>query len=199
MAWIAADPETRFEIWLKKDYSSRLDYDKELRRRIANDQEGRWPEQPLSGADRQAYQKHVRRVRTDFPGLPKIVEQADDYWLPRYPAGLANHRTMSLVDQYTHIYDVYSWMSHPRLIGLQAFWDFRPQYTVVHAQEVGDPSHDPLHMGQLIVGQGLLIGSIATGFPDVNEVVSVLSSNAGLASDVRADSSLSRSVRAAFA
>jgi hypothetical protein len=25
MAWIAADPDTRFDIWLKKDYSSRLD------------------------------------------------------------------------------------------------------------------------------------------------------------------------------
>lgn len=185
MAWIAADPETRFEVWLKKDYGSRLDYDKKLRRRIANDKEGRWPEQPLADEDRAAYRKHVRKVQTDFPGLPRMFEQADHYWLPCYPAGLANHRTMSLVDQYTHIYDAYSWMSHPRLLGLQAFWDFRPQWTVVHAQEVGDHSHDPLHMGQLLVGQGLLIASMATGCPDVNEVIDVLDSNANLASDVR--------------
>jgi hypothetical protein len=41
---------------------------------------------------------------------------------PDYPAGLAHRRSMSFVNQYTHIYDTYSWMAHPRLIGLQAFW-----------------------------------------------------------------------------
>lgn len=185
MAWIAADAETRFEVWLKKDYSARLDYDKELRRRIAMNKAGRWPEQPLADRDRMAFQKHVRKVQADFPGLPKMFEQADDYWLPRYPADLANHRTMSLVDQYTHIYDAYSWMSHPRLVGLQSFWNHRPQWTVVHAHEVGDRSHDPLHMGQLLVGQGLLIEAMSRGGAGVDEVIDVLRSNADLAREVR--------------
>ena len=94
-----------------------------------------------------------------------MFQQADDHWLPLYPANLANHRAMSLVDQYVHIYDPYSWMSHPRLIGLQAFWDFKRQWTVVHAEEVRSVDHDPLHMGQLLAGQGLLIAAMATGTP----------------------------------
>jgi hypothetical protein len=185
LAWIAADPGARFDVWLKKDYSSRLDYDKKLRARIASGTTGRWPEQPLADEDRVAYRKHVRRVQADFPGLPKMFEEADAYWLSRYPAGLANRRAMSFVDQYTYIYDAYSWMAHPRLIGLQAFWDFRPQWTVVHAQEIPDTQHDPLHMGQLLAGQGLLIAAMATGTPDVSDVITMLDSNAGLASLVK--------------
>jgi hypothetical protein len=114
-----------------------------------------------------------------------MCKEADDYWLSRYPAGLANQRSMSFADQYTHIYDPYSWLSHPRLIGLQSFWDFQPQWTVVHAEEVGDPAHDPLHMGQLLVAQGVLVAAMASGCPNVDEAIDVMNSNAGIARDVR--------------
>jgi hypothetical protein len=89
------------------------------------------------------------------------------------------------VDQYTYIYDYYSWMAHPRLMGLQAFWDFRPQLTVVHAEETGVRSHDPLHMGQLLAGHGLLISAMAAGMLGVDEVIEPINSNAELARLVR--------------
>jgi hypothetical protein len=73
----------------------------------------------------------------------------------------------------------------PRLIGLQSFWDFQPQWTVVHAEEVGDPAHDPLHMGQLLVAQGVLVAAMASGCPNVDEAIDVMNSNAGIARDVR--------------
>jgi hypothetical protein len=164
---------------------ARPNYDKKLRARIAAAKEGRWPEQPLPDDDRVAYRRHVREVVGDAPGLPNMCKEADDYWLSRYPAGLANQRSMSFADQYTHIYDPYSWLSHPRLIGLQFFWDFQPQWTVVHAEEVGDPAHDPLHMGQLLVGQGVLVAAMASGCPNVDEAIDVMNSNAGIARDVR--------------
>jgi uncharacterized protein DUF5677 len=178
LAWIGADPEARFDVWLKQDYRSRLDYDREVRSRLAKGTEARWAEEPLSDADRAAYRRHVRRVQADMPGVPKMCEQADEQWLSLYPAGLAGHRSMSFVDQYTYIYDYYSWMAHPRLIGLQAFWDFRPQWTVVHAEETGVHSHDPLHTGQLLAGHGLLISAMATGMPDLDEVIELINSNA---------------------
>jgi hypothetical protein len=185
MAWIAADPDARFEVWLKKDYSSRLDYDKERRRRIDAGEERRWAEPPLADADRAAYTQLVRRVAGDLPGLPKLFKQADDYWLARYPAGLADHPSMSLLRLYEDVYDSYSWLSHPRLTGLQSFWDPGRQWVVVHAQETDSYDHDPLHMGQLLVGLGLLIASMAWGCADVDEVVDVLNSNAQLALAVR--------------
>lgn len=185
LAWIAADPDARFEVWLKKDYISRMAYDRKVRQRIAEDKEGRWSEQPLAADDVAAYARLVGRVRPKFPKAEDMFREADEYWLSRYPAGLAGHRSMSFVDQHEHIYDKYSWLSHPRLTGLQAFWDFHPQWTVVHGEEVGDHDHDPLHMGQLLVGQGLLISAMATGTPDVDEVIGVLDSNAGLAQLVR--------------
>ncbi len=185
MAWIAADPDGRFDIWLKKDYRSRLDYDKEAARQNRWERRGPVARGALSDEDRAAYRQHVRRVQADFPGQPKMFEQADEYWLPRYPAGLANHRAMSLVSLYTHVYDAYSWMSHPRLTGLQAFWDFQPQWTVVHAQERAGLEHDPLHMGQLLVGLGMLIAALGWASADPDEVVDVLNSNAELARHVR--------------
>ena len=86
---------------------------------------------------------------------------------------------------YTHVYDAYSWMSHPRLTGLQAFSDFQPQWTVVHAQERAGLEHDPLHMGQLLVGLGMLIAALGWASADPDEVVDVLNSNAALARHVR--------------
>lgn len=169
LAWIAADPPTRFDVWLKHDYRKRLDLDKKVRDRLAKGTEARWAEQPLSDADRAAYLKHVRRVNADMPGLRNLCQQADDHWLSRYPAGLADHRSMSFVDQYTYIYDYYSWMAHPNLTGLQAFWDLGAQWTVIHAEETVDDEddHDPLHMGQLLGGHGLLVSAMATGAPRV--------------------------------
>jgi hypothetical protein len=181
LAWIGAAPETRFDVWLKHDYRKRLDYDKKVRERLAKGTPSRWAEQPLSDADRAGYRRLVRRVNADVPGLKKMCQQADDHWLSQYPAGLANHRSMSFVDQYTYIYDYYSWMAHPNLIGLQAFWDLRPQWTVVHAEETADRDHDPLHMGQLLAGHGLLIAAMATGSPRVDEVIELLDANAQLA------------------
>jgi hypothetical protein len=184
-AWIAAEPEARFEVWLKKDYISRMAYDRDVRQRIAEGKESRWPEEPLAAEDVAAYERLVSRVKPKFPRAQAMFEQADEYWLPRYPAGLADHRSMSFVSQYRHIYDAYSWLSHPRLTGLQAFWDFQPQWTVVQAQEVGDYDHDPLHMGQLLVGHGVLISAMATGSPGVDEVMGALDDNAALAASVR--------------
>jgi hypothetical protein len=185
LAWIAADPESRLEVWLKRDYKGRLKHDSEVRDRLATSTEPRWPEQPLPDADRAAFARHVQRVKEDLPRVKPMCKAADDYWLSRYPAGLANHRSMSFVDQYTHIYDTYSWMAHPRLIGLQAFWELGPQWTVVHAEETSDRPHDPLHMGQLLAGHGLLIAAMATGTPRVDDVIEVMSSNAELAALVR--------------
>src|SRR3954453_17078786 len=44
MGWIAVDPETHFDIWLKQDYSARLDYDKAVRKRLASEEGTRWRE-----------------------------------------------------------------------------------------------------------------------------------------------------------
>jgi hypothetical protein len=41
---------------------------------------------------------------------------------PDYPAGLAQPPEHVVREPVTHIYDTYSWMAHPILIGLQAFW-----------------------------------------------------------------------------
>jgi hypothetical protein len=186
LAWIGADSEARFPIWLKKDFQSRLDYDKKVRKRLTSGTESRWSEQPLSDEDRAAYRAHVRAVGRDLPGLPQMAIEADQHWLSRYPAGLANSRTMSFVDQYEHIYDAYSWMAHPRLTGLQAFWDFLPQWTIVRTHEVGDRAHDPLHMGQLLVGHGVLMSSLIRGVPSMAHVLEALSRNADLAEAARA-------------
>jgi hypothetical protein len=180
MAWIAAEPDVRFEVWLKKDYMSRMAYDRTVRQRIADNVEGRWPERPLASDDVAAYERLVSRVTGKFPRAEDMFKEADEYWLSRYPAGLADHRSMSFANQHEHIYDKYSWLSHPRLTGLQAFWDFQSQWTVVHAGEVDEHDHDPLHMGQLLVGQGLLISAMATGTPNVSDVVELMNSNAGL-------------------
>ena len=126
LAWIAAAPDERFEVWLKKDYMGRLAYDRAVRERLAASKDARWLEEPLTDEDVAAYTRLVSRVKGSFPRTKEMFDQADSYWLPRYPAGLADQRSMSLVDQYTHIYDVYSWMSHPRLTGLQAFWNSSP-------------------------------------------------------------------------
>jgi len=167
LAWIAADPDTRFEIWLKMDYRSRLDLDKKVRRRIDAGTEGRWgnEEPPLTSESRAEYRKLVRRVANNLPGLPKMAEAADEYWLSRYPAGLANQRAMSLVDLYENVYDAYSWVSHPRLLALQAFWDVSSQWVVIHPDERPENLHDPLHMGQLLTGVALLVAAMSSGSP----------------------------------
>lgn len=185
LAWIAADPDTRFDVWLKRDYMGRLKHDREIRERKAAGKPGRWPEEPLADSDRLAYEWHVGRVRARFPKPEEMFQQADYHWLPKYPAGLANHRAMSFVDQYTHIYDVYSWMSHPRLTGLQAFWEPQTQWSVVHTDEIGQREHDPLHMGQLLFGQGLLISGLIWGVPRVDDVVIALDETASLAALVK--------------
>jgi hypothetical protein len=123
-----------------------------------------------------------------------MCQDADAHWWSRYPAGLADHRSMSFVDQYTYVYDPYSWQAHPNLIGLQAFWDFRPQWTVIHAEETGDRTHDPLHKGQLLAGHGLLISAMATGMPKVDEVIETMNSNAQLARLVRTGSLVTHEV-----
>lgn len=110
-----------------------------------------------------------------------MANLADDYWLSKYPACLANHRALSLVDLYQHVYHAYSWMSPPNLTGLQPFWELRPQWTVVYGREIGDYEHDPLHMGVLLYGHGLLVTSLATGAPPVSAVVKLLNDNAALA------------------
>jgi hypothetical protein len=185
LAWIAADPDTRFPIWLKRDYQGRIKLDDAVQNRIAKGTETRWPEQPLAQGDRAYYAGYVERVQGRLPRMRDMCKQADKHWLPRYPAGLANHSRMSFVNDYDDIYDLYSWMAHPRLTGLQAFWDFRPQWTVVHADETGEHSHDPLHMGQLLGGHGLLIAAMVMGTPDVAQAIELLNSNAELARLVR--------------
>jgi hypothetical protein len=181
LAWIAAEPESRFEVWLKRDYQGRLDFDTALRERLANGAQPRWPEEPLPRAERALYARHVQRVRARLPHMEDMCTEADAYWLSRYPAGLANNPSMSFANDYTNVYDAYSWMAHPRLIGLQSFWDLGPQWTVVHAEETADHSHDPLHMGQLLAGHGLLIAAMATGTPQVDTVIELLGSNVRLA------------------
>src|SRR3954453_16076214 len=104
----------------------------------------------------------MQRVTEKLPKIKDMCAEADAHWLPRYPAGLANHSRMSFANDYTYIYDSYSWMAHPRLTGLQSFWDFQPQWTTVHGEETGEREHDPLHMGQLVAGHGLLISAMAT-------------------------------------
>lgn len=181
LAWIAADPDARLELWLRRDYEGRIRFDEAVRDRIAKGTGPRWSELPLSQADRAHYARHVQRVRVKLPGIRDMCEEADEHWLPRYPAGLANHSRMSFVSDYDYIYDAYSWMAHPRLTGLQAFWDFQRQWTVVNAEETGDHSHDPIHMGQLLAGHGLLVSAMATGTPNVDNVIALLDSNAELA------------------
>ncbi len=185
LAWVAADKESRLDVWLKRDYQGRIKFDEAVRQRLASGAEPRWDEQRLPAADRAHYERHVKRVEATLPRMREMCREADTHWMPRYPAGLANHRRLSFLSDYDYIYDSYSWMAHPRLTGLQAFWDFQPQWTVVHAAETGDPAHDPLHMGQLVAGHGLLIAALATGSPPVDEAIDVLVSNADLASHVR--------------
>jgi hypothetical protein len=194
LAWIAADPNDRLDLWLKKDYLGRIRHDERIRRRIEEGVEARWPEAPLSAADRAAYSRHVQRVRGRLPAVEDMCATADEFWLPRYPAGLANHRSLSFADLYTYIYDTYSWMAHPRLTGLQSFWDFQPQWTLVHGEETGDRSHDPLHMGQLVAGHGLLVSAMVSGMPSVDEAVELLQSNADLAELVRRGSVVTEEV-----
>src|SRR4051794_40714211 len=76
-------------------------------------------------------------------------------------------------------------MAHPRLIGLQAFWDLGPQWTVVYAEETSGDPHDPLHMAQLLAGHGLLIAAMATGTPHLDAVIETLNSNTQLTALVR--------------
>jgi Family of unknown function (DUF5677) len=185
LAWIAADAEDRLGVWLKRDYQGRIKFDNAIRDRIAKGTEPRWSEEPLAQADRAYYARHVQRVKANLPRMRDMCVEADRHWLSRYPAGLADHRRMSFLNDYDYIYDTYSWMAHPRLTGLQAFWDFQRQWTVVHAEETGDRSHDPLHMGQLLAGHGLLVSAMATGVPNVDEVIELLNSNAELARLVR--------------
>jgi hypothetical protein len=187
LAWIAADPDTRFEMWLKKDYMSRMRHDRHVHERQEDPEGNHRPEERLPEADRLAFERLVGRVHGKFPETKDMFEQADTYWLSRYPGELANARAMSLVDQYTYIYDRYSWMAHPRLLGLQAFWDLRGNRVIVHAEEVGEHDHDPLNLGHMIVGQGLLIAAMAAGDDGrVQDVVDLLTSNAGLEELARA-------------
>jgi hypothetical protein len=123
--------------------------------------------------------------RPNLPRMRDLCEEADKHWLSRYPAGLASHSRRSFLNDYDYIYDTYSWMAHPRLTGLQAFWDFQRQWTVIHAEETDDRSHDPFHMGQLLAGHGLLVSAMATGSPNVDAVIQRLNSNAELARLVR--------------
>jgi hypothetical protein len=185
LAWIAADAEARLEVWLKRDYQGRIKFDDAVRDRIAKGTEPRWSEEPLSQSDRAHYVRHVQAVAAKLPRMRDMCVEADEHWLARYPAGLANHSRMSFVSDYDYIYDLYSWMAHPRLTGLQAFWDFQRQWTVVHAEETGHRSHDPLHLGQLLAGHGLLVSAMTTGIPNVDEVIELLNSNAELARLVR--------------
>jgi len=68
LAWIAADPEIRLEVWLKRDYRGRLKFDNAIRERIANGTEPRWSEESLADADRAYYARYVQRVKANLPG-----------------------------------------------------------------------------------------------------------------------------------
>jgi hypothetical protein len=187
LAWVAADPDARFDVWLKKDYMSRMRHDREVQARQEDLNGEHRPEERLPESDRLAFERLVGRVQGKFPETKDMFEQADAHWLGRYPGEFANARPMSLVDQYTYIYDRYSWMAHPRLLGLQAFWALRGDRVVVHAEEVGEHDHDPLNLGHMIVGQGLLIAAMVAGDDArVRDVVDLLTSNAGLEELARA-------------
>lgn len=186
LAWLGADLERRFPLWLKRDYSSRVKRDDAIRARIADREKTRWPEEPLPASDREYFERFVAATPGKMPALAKVCGQADEYWLGRYPGGLANHRSMSFADQYAFVYDAYAWMAHPRLIGLQSFWEMKAQWTVVHPNEVEHRAHDPLHMGQLLYSHGVLIFAMLAGVPAVADVVETMNANIALKAAVDA-------------
>ena len=71
LAWLAADPKVRLDVWLKRDYQGRISFDQSVRDRIAKGTEARWSEEPLPQADRAHYARHVQRVRGKLPRLRK--------------------------------------------------------------------------------------------------------------------------------
>lgn len=56
-----------------------------------------------------------------------------------------------------------------------------PQWVIVHSEERPERLHDPLQMGQLLLGRSLLIFAMATKRLDIDDVVAAWSANAGLA------------------
>jgi hypothetical protein len=170
-AWLAADPERRFPLWLKDDSKKRL--------AIHND----WLEgkPPVLDEWPRVWFERVAAVDGVMPDTRTCAAQADEYWLTRLPGVLSRAAPeTTFVGQYQAVFRSASSYTHPGLMGLQTFIADAPLGTVVHL-EVAHTKELATTMAPVMYALGLHVASASLGWPDpaaINAAVAELAAAA---------------------
>jgi Family of unknown function (DUF5677) len=164
-AWLAADPLDNLAQWVRGDRAERLRTDNDLRQQFGRG---------LDDVTRARFEAERDAVPHQWPGLPGLAHQADEFWSQRLRA----FENAALEAMYPAIYRQFSPLVHAMPDALQRIVGDGPAPGISRVGMIEAPSgFNPFTNTPFIFALGLLVSSEALGFPEQRAIEQVFEGN----------------------